>query len=171
MTLSTFNTGITGLILAYVGLALVLLSIHIYSNWTVWVKAAVTVIGIGLCVVTYNSYPKITGWPVGANALPSRLYLLAIEITEPDTVYLWARDLDQGIGPMPPRAFELPYSKLLHEKAEKARGRLKRGIAVIGEIEPTDNSRNVVGEDESVVVKSSRIRFVDAPQGLVPPKE
>ncbi len=171
MTLDTFTTGIIGLLLAYVGLALVLLSIHIYSNWTVWVKSAVTVLGIGLCIITYNSYPKITGWPVGSDELPSRLYLLAIEIVEPDSIFLWARDLDHGIGPTPPRAYELPYSQVLHERAEKARGRLKRGVAVIGEIEPTDGGRNVVADDEGVVVKSSRIRFVDAPQGLVPPKE
>jgi hypothetical protein len=171
MTLSTFTTGIAGLLVAYVGLAVVLLSIHIYSNWTAWVKSAVTVLGIGLCVVAYNSYPKITGWPVTSDSLPSRIYLLAIEIVEPDSIFLWARDLDQGLGFTPPRAYELPYSKLLHQHAEKARGRLKRGIAVIAEIEPAEGGRAEVSEDDAVVVKSSRIRFVDAPQGLVPQKE
>ena len=145
MTLNTFTTGIAGLVIAYVGLAIVLLSIHIYSNWTGWVKSAVTVLGIALCVVTYNSYPKITGFPVGSDSLPSRLYLLAIEIAEPDTIFLWARDLDQGLRQTPPRAYELPYSQLLHERAERARGRLKRGVAVIGEIDPTNGKPERTG--------------------------
>ena len=171
MTIETFTLGLAGLILAYVGLAVVLLSIHIYSNWTPWVKAGVTLAGIGLCVVTYNSWPKLIGWPVDSDALPSRIYLIAIEIVEPDTIFIWARDLDQGMRFTPPRAYELPYSKLLHERSEKANGRLKRGIAIIAEIEPASGGRVEVTEDESVVVKSSRIRFVDAPQGLVPRKQ
>lgn len=171
MILGTYTLGIAGLIVAYVALALVLLSIHIYSNWTPWIKGAVTVLGVVMCIVTYNSYPKITGWPVTTDRLPSRLYLLAIEIVEPDTVFLWARDLDQGMGFTKPRAYELPYSKTLHELSERARGRLKRGIAIIAEIDAVSGVAGEVTDDDGVVVKQSRIRFVDAPQGLVPEKQ
>lgn len=171
MNLDTYTTGIAGLIVAYAGIAVILLSIHIYSNWNPLVKGAVTVLGIVFCVVTYNSWPKIIGWPVATDTLPSRIYLLAIEIVEPDTIYLWARDLDQGLAFKRPRAYELPYSKLLHKQAEKARGRLKRGIAVIAEIDPTQGAPGEAVGDDAVIVKSNQIRFVDSPQGLLPQKE
>lgn len=168
--MGTYTLGIAGLTAAYAGLAVILLSIHIYSNWNPWVKAAVTALGIAMCVVTYNSYPKLVGWPVATDTLPSRLHLVAIEIIEPHKVYLWARDLDQGLKSKRPRAYELPYSTSLHKQAEGARSKLRRGIAVIAEVEPAGSITNLT-DATTTVVKSSTIRFVDAPQGLVAPKQ
>lgn len=168
--METYTLGIAGLTAAYAGLAVVVLSIHIYSNWNPWVKAAVTGLGIALCVVTYNSYPKLLGWPVAADTLPSRLYLVAIEIIEPHRVYLWARDLDQGLKTKQPRAYELPYTKSLHKQAEGARSKLRRGIAVIAEIEPAGSVANLT-DATTTKIKSSTIRFIDAPQGLAAPKQ
>lgn len=161
--------GIGGLTAAFIGLAVVLLSVHIYSNWNPFIKAAVTVLGIVLCVVTYNSYPKLVGWPVSTDTLPSRLYMVAIEIAEPDSIYLWARDLDHGLGSKQPRAYELSYSKSLHQIAEGARSKMRRGIAVIAEIEPAGSVAKLT-DASAVVVKSSKIRFIESPQGLLPPK-
>ena len=169
--MDTFTLGVAGLITAYAVLAAVLLSLHVYSNWNVWIKAVATVLVIGLCVVTYRSYPKLLGWPVATDVLPSRLYLVAVQVSEPDTVYLWAANLDQGLRRQRPRAYELEYSKTLHEKAEKAGRQLRRGISVVVEIEPNDGAISRVADETAAVVKSLRLRFVDAPEGLFPTKE
>ena len=169
--MSTYTLGIGGLITAYVVLAAVLLSLHVYSNWSVWIKAFATVLVIGLCVVTYRSYPKLLGWPVATDVLPSRLYLVAVQVSEPDTVYLWAADLDKGLSRRRPRAYELEYSKTLHEQAERAGRKLRRGISVVVEIEPADGAVARVADEAAAVIKSLKLRFVDAPEGLFPKKE
>ena len=54
------NWGIWGLIAGYIAVAIILLSIHIYSNWSFSIKSMATVMVLALCAVTYKSY---TGQP------------------------------------------------------------------------------------------------------------
>ena len=129
-----------------------------------------TLILAAFYVVTYRALPEMLGWPTSFD-LPSRIMVVGIEIAEPDHVYLWARDLDQGLGRSAPRAYRLPYSTKLHEAAEAAGSKLRKGMPVIGEIEPGGSARILAGEGESADAVQPQVRFIDAPEGLIPPKE
>lgn len=167
--MDSFALGLEGLIAAYVALALILLSIHIYSGWNPWIKGAATLLVTGFCAVTYLSWPGLMGWPLNTEVLPQRLYLIGLDIAEPDSVFLWARDLDQGTGDRRPRAYDLPYSKALHERAAEAGTKLRRNLRVIVEIDPVEG-RMRAATTNLPVVHQSTVRFVDAPQGLIPEK-
>ena len=162
--------GLYGLIASYVALGIVLLSLHVYSNWSPWIKAAATLLLTLFFAVTYRSYPGILGWPVSTERLPARLYLIGLETAEPDQIYLWGRDLGNGVGYQRPRAYELPYSKSLHEKASEAGKKLRRGLRVIVELEPLGDM-TLKTNAEDTVIGTSTVRFVDAPEGLVPEKQ
>ena len=164
------SIGIGGLIAAYIALAVLLLSLHLYSSWNWGIKLAATLILAAFYFVTYRSLPEMLGWPT-AYDLPRRIQLIGIDIAEPNYVYLWARDLERGLAPSPPRAYRLPYSTALHEAAEEAGGKLRKGLPVIGEIEPGGAARLLAGDGEAAASVRPRVRFVDAPEGLLPPKE
>ena len=166
-----FELGISGLIGAYILIALVLASLHLYSRWHPVIKAGVTALVCLFMVVTYKSLPGLQGWPLNTEQLPSRLYLLALEVSEPDNIYLWARDMDEGAtSKAVPRAYEFPYSTKLHEVALQSGRKLRRNIAQVVEIDPAAKTIKVPGATE-VPVRQSVVRFIDAPQGLLAPKE
>ena len=165
-----FELGTGGLAAAYVTLGVLPVSLHLYSRRSHWIKIMVTVLATVFMIVTYKSLPGLQGWPLTTDKLPSRLHLLAIEISEPDNIYLWARDLDVGTELQRPRAYELPYSSKLHQQPVGSGRKLRRNIAQIVEIDPAGKKLKVPGSSK-VPVKQTVIRFVDAPQGLLPPKE
>lgn len=165
------NLDIWGLTAAYVVVAFVLLSLHIYSRWSYGIKAAVTVLVVGLCAVTYKSYPSLLGWPVPSSSLPAKLFLVAIEVQEPDNIYLWAKDLGTGLGDRRPRAYQLSYSKSLHEKASKAGSKIRRGIKIIVELEATSGVPTTATGTTKTDIKPDEVVFVEAPQGLLPAKD
>ena len=53
-----YTLGIAGLVAAYILIALLLLSINLYSNWSWKVKAGSIVVTTLLYVVTYLSFPR-----------------------------------------------------------------------------------------------------------------
>lgn len=165
------NLGIWGLTAAYVAVAFVLLSLHIYSRWSLAIKATVTVLVVALCAVTYKSYPSLLGWPVPSSSLPSKLFLVAVEVQEPDNIYLWAKDLDEGLGDRRPRAYQLSYSKSLHERASEAGRKMRRGINMIVEIEADSGAPTSATGTTRTDITPDQVAFVEAPQGLLPPKE
>ncbi len=164
------NVGIGGLIAAYVALAILLLSLHLYSSWNWGIKLAATLLLAGFYFVTYSSLPRMLGWPT-SHELPRRVLLVGIDIAEPDHVFLWARDLDRGLDRTVPRAYRLPYTAALHQAAEQAGKKLRKGLPVVGEIEPGNSGGLLVGEGEATASARPRVRFVDAPEGLLPAKE
>ncbi len=169
--MENLNWGIWGLIAGYIALALLLLSLHVYSRWSFGIKAAVTVLGLGLCAVTYKSYPGLLGWPVPGTSLPSKLYLVAVEVQEPDNIFLWAKDLDQGLGDRRPRAYQLSYSKSLHERADRAAAKARRGIPMIVEVDVGGLVADNAVAATQAIIKPSQIDFIEAPQGLLPGKD
>lgn len=169
--------GIAGLIAAYVLVALLLLSINLYSRWPWWVKAGTIVLTSIFYVVTYFSFPPLLGWPTSAK-LPERFRLVGAYVQEPNkatgvegSIYLWATGLAEGDEPEEPRAYRLPYSNALHEKVAAASVKLRKGLAQLGETReekgatpqhPLDVSRG--GQ------KSVDIEFYDLPDPLFPEK-
>ncbi len=171
-----YSLGMTGLIAAYVLVALLLLSINLYSNWSWKVKAGCIVATTLLYLVTYLSFPPLLGWPTGEMP-PQRFRLVGADVLQPDKmtgaegiVYLWVKDLDDLSGRTQPRAYKLPYSSVLHEAVLAAKSKMNKGMEQLGEFKlPLENAREVDmasrGGQQSV-----EIDFYDIPDPLIPDK-
>ena len=80
-----------------------------------------------LAIALWRGRPDPAGWPSGAR-LPAHAEVVSALVREPDPatadkgrIYLW---LD--VGRSAPRAFELPYSRSLHEQVQRALAHLAR---------------------------------------------
>lgn len=164
------NLGIIGLTIGFIGLVVLMLSLHLYSRWPPVIKALVTVAGAVLCAVTYSSYPGLLGWPAQEKVLPSRMLLYAIRIDEPHRIFLWGHDLDAGTGNARPRAYEISYSVNTHKAGERAGSKLKRGLPIIVERRENEGPR-LTSDAASRLEQGDQIEFVEAPEGLLPSKE
>jgi hypothetical protein len=169
------NLGISGLVAAYVLMAVVLLGVGMRSAWSWKVKAAVIMLTTAFYLVTYFAYPQILGWPT-AEKPPQKFRLLASHIERPDknrgvsgVIYLWLAGIDDLSSPLPPRAYRFAYSDTLHQRVLNATSKLNRGIAQLGEFESnhdtnTGKTKNVPESDK----KSVSIVFYDLPDSLFP---
>ena len=158
-----------GLITAYVVLGVLLLSLNLFSRWSWWVKVLTDIVVVAFFWVSYESFPQLLGWPT-KQGLPQQFFLHAVNIDEPRRIFLWGTDLEYGLGRTRPRAYELPYNKALHERIDIAARKLRRGLPVIGEISIAEG---ISDEGEAVVPKKANevdVRFIDAPQSLMPRK-
>lgn len=155
------------MITAYVIVAVLLLSLNLYSNWHWIVKAGTSTLVVFFFVVTYHSYSAILGWPT-TREVPKQFYLHAIQVVEPEHIYLWGTDLDRGTGRTVPRAYGLPYTAKLHDKVNKASRKLRKGLPVIGQV--TNTEPPGVSTGEQVNITGDELVFVDAPQALIPGK-
>ena len=168
--------GITGLVAAYVLIALLLLSINLYSNWGWKVKAGSIIVTALLYVVTYLSFPPLLGWPTGEQP-PERFRLIGADIVQPDKatgaegmIYLWLKDLDDLSGRTQPRSYKLAYSADLHEIVIAAKSKLNKGMQQLGEFkEPPDSNVQDVDARRGGQ-KSVEIEFYDLPDPLFPDK-
>ena len=172
-----FTLGITGLIAAYVLIALLLLSINLYSNWSWKIKTGAVVLTSAFYVVTYLSFPPLLGWPTGQDP-PERFRLIAAHVVQPDKVtgdegaiYLWLTQIEDLSSSSPPRAYELPYSSPLHELVINASSKLDKGIPQLGEFD--ELQKNLIDELKQAPrsgQESVNIQFYDLPDPLFPEK-
>ena len=170
------SAAVVGVTVAYVALAVLLLSLNIYSRWPAWVKiGAVALTGV-LYYVTYASFGSFLGWPAHA-ALPQKFMMLAGSIDEPDektgargAIYIWAVSLDRDRPADSPRAYRVAYSRRLHEQVGAAKKQLRNGIVQVGEVEEVSAKRArglaSLWSDDSV----SRIVIYDLPDPELPDK-
>ena len=129
---------------------LLLLSLHLRSNWSWQVKSATTGLVLPTCIMAFLAIQAQLGWP-SRNTPPSEFQLHAALIKEPapgdagsGAIYLWLtpwdkvpfveeRGVDAALLPdRRPRAFDLPYSRELHQQVETMQERLARGELVTG---------------------------------------
>lgn len=172
-----FTLGAAGLVAAYVILAVLLLSINLYSKWRWPVKAVATVVVTGFYVVTYQSIPPLLGWPA-SQRLPDRFNLVAVYVEEPDkasgdegAIYLWVTDLEQGFEDVKPRAYAVPFSAELHQQVADASGKLRKGIPQLGETKDAKLGPNGRPLDTSQQGQASvSVDFFDLPDPLFPEK-
>lgn len=168
--------GITGIISAYILVALLLLSLNLYSKWSWQVKAIGIIITSAFYVISYYSFPPLLGWPTSEN-LPSQFRLIAAHVEQPNKttgkegkVYLWLSEIENMSSTSEPRAYELQYSNELHEKIINVKAKLDKDIAQLGEFkEPDENTINQIDEQRRGV-KSINIEFYDLPDPLFPDK-
>ena len=167
--------GITGIIAAYILLALLLLSINLYSKLSWHIKAATIVLTSVFYIVTYFSMPGLLGWPTSQNP-PSQFRLLAAYVEQPDkekntkgAIYLWLSKIINMTDLTEPRAYEFDYSPELHEKIINVNAKLHKNIKQIGEFKDPDDIFNQISEQKRGV-KSIKIEFYDLPDPLFPDK-
>lgn len=168
--------GIAGLITAYVLIALLLLSINLYSNWSWKVKAATIVITTIFFIITYMSFPPLLGWPTTQQP-PERFKLLAAHVEQPDkasdeegAIYLWINQIDDLTAYGAPRAYKMPYSDLMHEAVIKANAKLKKDIPQLGELSDEGSMQVDVQDSSRAGVADAPIVFYDLPDPLFPEK-
>lgn len=168
--------GISGLIAAYILLAVLLLSINLYSKWSWQVKAITIVITSTFYIISYLSFPPLLGWPTDQH-LPSHFRLLSTEVHQPDkltgddgSIFLWVKEIEDITTQVLPRAYILPYSNLLHEKIISAQSKIDHGIPQLGEYEEDDSTRQGVIDSSESGQESLDIQFYDLPDPLFPDK-
>ena len=132
--------GISGLVAAYVIVALLLLALNLNSRWSWVIKALAIVLVSGLYLVTYYSFPPLLGWPT-SQQLPKRFNLIAVYVQEPDKtsgrageILLWAADMAAGPRGAEPRAYRVPFTPELHQKVEEAGNKIRKGLPQLGEL-------------------------------------
>jgi len=165
--LPTFE--ITGLTVAYIALATLLLGLNLYSSWSWIVKSLCNLLMIALCWITFQSWPGLLGWPAERD-LPTLFYLYAVAVEEPDRIYLWGSDLEEGMGRSVPRSYAVVYSPTLHDRVDKASRKLRKGLPVIGQVNVGNVSADESDTLEQIQANDQDITFIDAPQALVPGK-
>jgi hypothetical protein len=172
-----FLLGTSGLVAAYVLVALLLLILCLYTPWSWRVKAAMVALVSAFYLVTYYSMPPLLGWPTAAD-LPKRFNLVAIFVNEPDKttgapgeIFLWATDLASGPTGAEPRAYRVPFSNELHTRVVEAGNKMRKGLPQVGEIneEPPGPSARPTDESQGGQ-KSVAIEFFDLPDPLFPEK-
>lgn len=180
-------------IVAYVVIAVLLLSLNIASSWKWWIKAGAIVVTTAFYAGSYAGIVSLIGWP-SQSRLPEHFQFHASRIVEPDkltgdrgAIYLWVERLDENNVPEGrPRAFELPYSDELADQVGGAQKKRDEGIDVsgtveygeavdeetlarIGKIDETAESNSRM-DTVPFLEQSMRMSFQDLPPVALPPK-
>ncbi len=114
-----------------------------------WLKLSAIVGTLMFCLAVWNAVGSYLGWPAPP-PLPQKSVLIWAQVVEPDArsghpgvIYLWLKVIKQqegdgpagslGYAPEPgePRAYQLPYSRKLHEQMQGAMELRKKGKTVI----------------------------------------
>ena len=169
--------GQSGLISAYIIIALLLVSLNLYTKWSWQIKASLIVIVSGFYIVTYFSLPPLLGWPTD-DTLPQRFNLVAIYVQEPDKstgaegeIFLWATDMSKGPRGAEPRAYRVPFTGELHAKVVEAGNKMRKGLPQLGEISEVQVGPHARATDATQGgQKSVAIEFFDLPDPLFPEK-
>lgn len=170
------SAGVVGITVAYVALAVLLLSLNVYSRWPAWVKIGAVALTGALYYVTYTSFGSFLGWPAQA-PLPQKFMMLAGSIDEPNeetgergAIYIWAVSLARDRLDDDPRAYRVAYSRQLHEQVGAAKKQLRNGIVQVGEVEQVSAKRArglaSLWSDDNV----ARITIYDLPDPELPDK-
>jgi hypothetical protein len=133
MTLAITPT-LIAIAVAYVLLALLLLSLNLSSRIAWWLKAGAIVITSVFFIEIFFASKNLLGWPA-YGGLPPKFQLLWSRVVEPDpklgskgSIYLWVEEVDENNVPSGlPRAIRLPYSVKLAERSLKARDEIMAG--------------------------------------------
>jgi hypothetical protein len=137
---------ITGSVALFLLLALLLLSLNIFSLWRWWVKALMIVITLGSVIVLYFTMTGLIGW-ASTDPMPKRFSLLFTRIVEPDKlkglpghIYLWVEEVDdRQVVISPPRAFEVPYEVETASDVATAQQQIDGGGKVLGQFAATSS--------------------------------
>jgi len=182
---------------AYVVIAVLLLVLGLGLRFAWWIKAAAIVVTSLFFVEVFFATKSLLGWP-GAGRLPAKFELLWVRVHEPDVkssmsgaIYLWVEEVDENNIPTGvPRAYELPYSRPLADRALKARDEIMAGKPQAGSsagLEDDEAARagvadqklheaqsrtenGVSGLDIEQLQQAAQVQFGPLPAPKLPPK-
>jgi len=133
-------------------------------------KLLITLFLPGIYFLHWSALHAIKGWPVDRQ-LPVNFQLLAADISEPAQnkngkgyIHLWIRTRDA----QHPRAYQLPYSRSLHQQIHDARQRMENGHVQLGYIrdERERGGGAAIGGGKKLEFRSRRLRHLP-PKKLV----
>ncbi len=187
---------LTGVVLAYVAIGVLLLSLNIASRWHWGVKSAAIAVTTLFFGVSYGSIAELIGWPSEAR-VPEHFQLHWATVVEPDklnglpgSIYLWLEELDDDNIPKgTPRAFRVPYSRELADRIGHAKERIEQGKDQAGTARdldapkgppdedrrlagapPRQNEPGTAGDPAAFIQHMPAIEFEDMPLPVLPPK-
>lgn len=171
-----FTLGMSGLIAAYVLIALLLLSVNLYSSWSWPVKVATIIITSLFYLVTYFSLPSLLGWPTSED-LPAKFKLNSVHVVQPDklsgnkgAIYLWVTEIKDLHPIRVPRAYKLPYSDPLYKQVNKASIKMNKGMQQMGEYKKPEGDVEIIENPGRTGQVSTPVKFYDLPDPLYPEK-
>jgi hypothetical protein len=165
------TAAVLGLVIAYLLLAVLLLSLNLRSAWRWRIKAVAILATSVFFVLTFVTIQAMLGWPTESEP-PSSFQLHAALVQEPERrvgrqgrIYLWLSPKHaEGAPAGPPRAYALPYSRALHQAVARAQARLEEGVPIEGETRRAGHDEQRFGHN------SLQIDLFDAPVAALPPK-
>jgi hypothetical protein len=188
---------LTGIVLSYVVIAVLLLSLNLASRWHWGVKAAAIAVTTGFFGVAYAAITGLVGWP-SEDRVPEHFQLHWATVVEPDklnglpgSIYLWLESLDENNMPAgTPRAFRVPYTRELADRIGHAKERIEQGMDQAGTARdlyvpegPPDEERRLAGapprqnelgsrgDPTAFIQHMPAIEFEDMPAPVLPPKQ
>jgi hypothetical protein len=128
------NTVVLAISIAYVVMAVLLLSMGLTSRFAWWIKGVAIVVTSFFFIESFFATKSLLGWP-GTGQLPHRFQLLWTRVVEPDAkisdpgaIYLWVEELDENNVPSgTPRSFKLKYTPPLADRSNKAKDEIMSG--------------------------------------------
>ena len=150
---------IAAVVAAYVVMAVLLLSLNIFSRWRWWVKAGATIVSGLFFVGCFLAIASLLGRPSPAQ-VPDRFSLIATRVVEPNrslgdsgAIYLWLEELDADNIPSGiPLSYRIGYADELARTVEDAQTLLENGESVEVSVAQVDDvsSEESVGADPLV---------------------
>ena len=151
--MTSLNTIILGLSIAYALLGVLLLAVCVFTKAPWPVKAGAVALTSAFYILGFFSTRSLLGWS-SVDPLPPRFKLLSARIVEPHSlegepgaIHLWVEEIDDDNRPSGmPRAYRLPYNSMLAEKTEKAIGASAAGRPQGGRTADFGNGEGGVAE-------------------------
>lgn len=164
------TAAVVGLAASYLAIALLLLSLNLRSAWRWPVKAGAILVTTGFGIVAFLALEAMLGWPTEATP-PASFQLHSALVHEPSRatgsrggIFLWLSPFDtEGRPSAPPRAYALPYSRLLHEQVARAQGRLQEG-------HPVEGTAALLSDQYRFGTRAVQVELFTAPPTQLPPK-
>jgi hypothetical protein len=157
------NTVVLAISIAYVVMAVLLLSMGLTSRFAWWIKGVVIVVTSVFFIESFFATKSLLGWP-GTGQLPHRFQLLWTRVVEPDpkisdpgAIYLWVEELDENNVPSgTPRSYQLKYSPPLADRTNKAKDEIMAG-------NPQEGTASDMESDDSAKQMDAKLDQMNGP--------
>lgn len=160
-------------IIVFALVALLLALALVYSNWPNWLKGLLAAGVSGFYFFGFGAVHSLLGIP-STDALPERFVMLAALVDEPrgkfpGALYVWVTPIEEGKSFLQPRAYKLPYTRIMHEQISEGMRKGREGVAQMGiaDAKPGNGKGGSwlnPGSDEQ------EIKIMDLPTPQVPEK-
>jgi len=167
-----------GLVFCFLILAVLLLSLNLYTSFHWSVKAAAVVVVSAFYVLGYQSLMALLGWPTN-QSLPEEFRLVGVQVYEPDkitlsegAIYLWVSSMSDNAGQSTPRAYRIDYEENLHQKLARAKVKDKGGVPQMGKLKTSDAGDQTISDLDlsKLAAQSVDMDFFDLPDLVLPEK-